>query len=90
MVPPCYRHPHETESSTELAQLSERQYEVLVLIAQGFSNTAIADQLSLSVRTIDNQTSTIYEALGVDLSDTRVQPRVQAVLSFLSETRRIA
>lgn len=74
----------------KLAQLTERQYEVLVLIAQGLSNAAIADQLSLSVRTIDNQTSTIYELLGVDLSDTCVQPRVQAVLIFLSETRRIA
>ncbi len=72
----------------KLAELTDRQFEVLSLVAQGFSNAAIAEQLGISVRTIDNQTSSLYTALGVNIEDSSVQPRVRAVLTYLSETRR--
>ncbi|GAC1436435.1 MAG: response regulator transcription factor [Ktedonobacteraceae bacterium] len=56
-----------------LAQLSEREREVLTLIAQGFTNTAIAERLVLSPKTIRNYISEIYSKL-------QVTDRIQAVL----------
>ena len=56
-----------------LAQLSEREREVLTLIAQGFTNAAIAEILVLSPKTICNYISEIYSKL-------HVKDRIQAVL----------
>jgi two-component system response regulator NreC len=49
----------------ELADLSEREVEVLRLIALGHTNNEIAQQLSLSVRTIESHRAHIQEKLGV-------------------------
>lgn len=46
------------------ARLSAREVEVLGLIARGRSNQEIADELFLSVRTVERHISTIYEKLG--------------------------
>lgn len=56
-----------------LAELSEREREVLTLIAQGLTNAAIAERLVLSPKTIRNYISEIYSKL-------QVTDRVQAVL----------
>jgi DNA-binding NarL/FixJ family response regulator len=48
-----------------LAGLSPRDLEVLALIARGFSNAAIAQQLSLSEGTVRNYVSRILAHLGV-------------------------
>jgi len=56
-----------------LAQLSEREREVLTLIAQGLTNTAIAERLVLSPKTVRNYISEIYSKL-------QVTDRIQAVL----------
>src|SRR5579859_1169231 len=56
-----------------LAQLSERECEVLTLIAQGLTNTAIAEHLVLSPKTVRNYISEIYSKL-------QVTDRIQAVL----------
>lgn len=48
-----------------LNELSEREREVLRLIAQGHSNTAIAHTLYLSEGTVRNYVSTIFDKLGV-------------------------
>jgi len=65
-----------------LAVLTEREREVLGLIAEGRSNGAIADQLFLSKKTIDAHISQIFMKL-----DLRESPedhrRVLAVLTFL-------
>src|SRR5262249_25257704 len=45
--------------------LSERELEVLKLIAEGFANREIADQLFLSVGTVKWYTSHIFSKLGV-------------------------
>jgi DNA-binding NarL/FixJ family response regulator len=67
---------HPTVSPTQsamLAELSEREREVLTLIAQGLTNTAIAERLVLSSKTIRNYISEIYRKL-------QVTDRIQAVL----------
>ena len=46
------------------AGLSPREVDVLGLIARGASNQEIADELFLSVRTVERHISTIYEKLG--------------------------
>jgi two-component system response regulator NreC len=43
--------------------LSEREVEVLTLIARGFTNTEIAEQLYLSVRTVETHRSHIQQKL---------------------------
>lgn len=46
------------------AGLTERQMEVLLLIAEGFSNTEIAAKLSASPKTIEHHVSSILAKLG--------------------------
>ena len=47
-------------------QLTAREREILVLIARGMSNDAIARSLFLSSKTVRNQVSTLFTKLGVD------------------------
>ncbi|MDI6768650.1 MAG: response regulator transcription factor [Anaerolineales bacterium] len=48
-----------------LAALTPREVEVLRLIARGLDNTAIAQELVLTKRTVQNHISNIYGKLGV-------------------------
>lgn len=54
-------------------ELTEREREVLTLIAQGLTNAAIAERLVLSPKTVRNYISEIFSKL-------QVADRVQAVL----------
>jgi DNA-binding NarL/FixJ family response regulator len=54
-----------TPMPDDLPGLSRRESEVAVLIARGRSNQEIADELVLSVRTVERHISTIYEKLGL-------------------------
>jgi predicted ATPase/DNA-binding CsgD family transcriptional regulator/tetratricopeptide (TPR) repeat protein len=45
--------------------LTAREVEVLRLLAQGFSDAQIAEQLVISVRTVNHHTSSLYSKLGV-------------------------
>lgn len=46
--------------------LSDREYEVLLLVSQGLTNKEIADKLVLSVNTIKKHTQNIFTKLNVD------------------------
>ncbi|MGQ5525397.1 response regulator [Chitinimonas sp. PSY-7] len=46
--------------------LTEREREVLVLLAQGLSNKAIAQQLAISVRTAETHRLSVRRKLGID------------------------
>ncbi|MGB5844382.1 MAG: response regulator transcription factor, partial [Anaerolineales bacterium] len=48
-----------------LEPLSEREVEVLMLIAEGLSNQQIAGQLHISLSTVKGHTSNIYGKLSV-------------------------
>ena len=56
--------PSPPATATNPAGLSAREMEVLGLIARGRSNQEIAEDLFLSVRTVERHISTIYEKLG--------------------------
>lgn len=45
--------------------LSKREIEILVLFAQGFSNTEIAEKLFISVRTVESHKNHILQKLGL-------------------------
>jgi len=46
-------------------QLTHREKEILILVQKGYSNDEIAGQVLLSVQTVKNYVSTIYEKLEV-------------------------
>lgn len=71
----------------QVAALSPRLRETLKLIAAGFTNAAIADQLDISEKTVENHVGQIYQALGVSREYSALHPRVNAVLRYLRETR---
>jgi DNA-binding NarL/FixJ family response regulator len=50
---------------TAFPDLTDREREVLELIAQGRSNIEIADQLAISLKTVSNHVSTIFNKLQV-------------------------
>jgi DNA-binding NarL/FixJ family response regulator len=67
-----------------LRHLTAREREVLGEIAQGKSNTAIAESLFLTKRAVEKHINTIFLKLGLgDAQD--VSKRVQAALILLSE-----
>jgi len=54
-----------TSSSQAFPDLTEREREILSLIAEGYTNTAIAARLYLSPKTVRNYVSSIFTKLGV-------------------------
>lgn len=52
-------------SSTSLAGLTAREIEVQSLLAQGWTDAQIAEQLIISPRTVNRHTTSIYSKLGV-------------------------
>jgi DNA-binding NarL/FixJ family response regulator len=68
-----------------LAELSPRERQVLAEIAQGKSNTAIAESLVLSKRAVEKHINSIFLKLGLGFADD-VSKRVKAALMFLSES----
>lgn len=55
-----------TEShEANIESLTDREREILDLLAQGLSNKAIASRLYLSVRTVEGHLASIYSRLGV-------------------------
>ncbi|HMG64053.1 MAG TPA: response regulator transcription factor [Streptosporangiaceae bacterium] len=65
-----------------LATLTERERSVLELMAEGFSNAAIAARLFLSEGSISKYTTTIFAKLGL-ADDDDTNRRVRAVLTYL-------
>jgi DNA-binding NarL/FixJ family response regulator len=51
--------------AVRLPELSARELEVLELVAAGLTNEAIAERLTLSVRTVERHLTNMYVKLGV-------------------------
>ena len=73
------RRRHEEQA---LARLSERELEILGLIADGLSNTAIAARLSVMERTIESHIARIFAKLDL-VPAPDGNRRVLAVLMYL-------
>ena len=65
-----------------LDTLTARERAVLGLMAQGLSNSAVSEELHVSVKTIEAHIRSIFIKLGLEL-DEREHRRVLAVLAFL-------
>lgn len=63
----------DSDRSRAFPELTPREHEVLELLAAGLNNQAIADRLSLSLKTVRNNVSAIFTKL-------RVADRAQAML----------
>jgi DNA-binding NarL/FixJ family response regulator len=66
-----------------LRRLTHRQQEVLALIAEGYSNNAIARLLSITERAVVRHISNIYDQLDLPVSDNEHR-RVRAVLCYIA------
>lgn len=70
-----------------LGRLSARQREVLGLIAEGYTNAAIAGKLVLSEKSVENYINQIYQQLNVSGQGSTTHPRVTAALLYLQESK---
>jgi len=70
-------------ASDPLQDLSRRQREVLVLIAEGLSNEGIAERLSLTPGAVEKRVTALFRALPIESSPT-TNRRVAAALLYLA------
>ncbi len=68
-----------------LAQLTDREREVLEQMAQGKNNASIAAALFLTERAVEKHINSLFHKLGLS-EEPAVHRRVMAVLAFLRET----
>jgi two-component system, NarL family, nitrate/nitrite response regulator NarL len=53
------------KASRERAQLSQREREIIVLIAQGYKNKEIAEKMFITEQTVKNHLHNVFDKLGV-------------------------
>jgi DNA-binding NarL/FixJ family response regulator len=71
--------------STQLDVLTPREQEVLALIAEGCSNSAISERLVITTRAVERHVNSIF--MKLDLGEAKdVSRRVKAALLFLAGT----
>ncbi len=74
-------------AGSAVSRLTDRQYSVLRLLAQGLSNAGIGEALRITEKSVQNHINGIYGTLGIDADPAR-NPRVTAALRLLEETGR--
>jgi DNA-binding NarL/FixJ family response regulator len=72
-------------TSTRLERLSEREREVLALVAEGLTDRAIAQRLWLTPKTVETHVRHILAKLALP-ADNQHNRRVLAVLTYLHDT----
>ena len=72
------------EAHSPLARLTDREREVLALMAEGKNNAAVAASLILSERAVEKHINSLFHKLGLS-EEPNVHRRVMAVLTFLRE-----
>ena len=75
------------DAADPVKRLSDREFDVLSLMAQGRANLGISQALSLSERTVESHVTRIIQKLGIHVAaeDNR---RVLAVLAYLQRRHR--
>lgn len=68
-----------------LARLAPRQREVLQLMAEGYSNAAIAERMTITPKSVETYVNAIYQELGLS-GEAGVSARVRATLIYLQES----
>ena len=71
----------------ELGSLTERETDVLRLMAEGRSNGGIARELFLSAKAVEKNVAAIFAKLGLPTDATSHHRRVLAVLTYLRARR---
>ena len=66
--------------------ITPREKDVLALIAQGFSNRAIANMLFLEEKTVEGHINAMHPKIGVDGLHHTFNPRVKSVLLYQENT----
>ncbi|MFJ9174641.1 response regulator [Streptomyces sp. NPDC102360] len=69
-------------AAEELSSLTERERDVLELMAEGRSNAAIAESLHVSAGTVEKHVAAVFGKLGLPVSEDHNR-RVLAVIRFL-------
>jgi DNA-binding NarL/FixJ family response regulator len=72
---------------SRLAELSPREREILMVMARGASNAAIADELRLTKRAVEKHINAIFAKLELPMTPD-VSRRVRAVLLFLADVEK--
>lgn len=72
---------------TPVSTLTNRQFEILRMVARGMANQSIADELGIANNSVVNHLSAIYASLNIPEGQ---NARVSAVLEFLNDTSRPA
>jgi DNA-binding NarL/FixJ family response regulator len=75
------------ERDEPLARLTAREHEVLALMAEGRSNSAIAQRLFISEKAVGKHSTSIFAKLGLAPSEDDNR-RVLAVLAYLNQLSR--
>lgn len=73
---------HDLYPHRPLARLTASQVEVLRMVAQGLTNTAIAQHRRVSERAVEKMLQAIFTTLGISPTDP-VNPRVEAVRMYI-------
>lgn len=76
----------QARKESRVAALTDREREILGLIAEGYNNRAIADIVKITTKSVENTINRVFHKMEVD-NDGDLQPRVAAVLTYLRETR---
>ena len=58
-------HASNGKSTRERAQLSQREREIIILIAQGYKNKEIAEKMFITEQTVKNHLHNVFDKLGV-------------------------
>ena len=74
------------KDGSQLAHLTPKQLEVLELMAQGYNNTAIAEMLKLSEKSVEAYINVIYRELGLT-NEPDIHARVRATLFYLNNSQ---
>lgn len=80
----------DTQSPTFFKDFTNREMEILSLIAKGYTNTAIANELYIDVKTVHNHINSIYSKVKADADFEFKHPRVSIARLYLETIGELA